>query len=201
MSFEKVIDIWISSLSIKSNDLMKATLKAGLVQNLCRFKERIERAKGVFEDFNPIIPDPKDLKKGIEEGKPLYNILGLSQDKLNEYYNKAKEHFQKEEYEKSSDAFYFLSSLHPNHPHYWLGLGLSEQKCGEYHAALLAYSMASIHDAENPLTYYQAAKCYLEMDDKDNAKHSVKLALSFSEHNPALKLRCEEFLRIMDRRI
>lgn len=201
MSFEKVIDIWISSLSVKSNDLMRASLKAGLVQNLSRFKERIERARGVFEDFSPIIPEPEALKKGMEEGKPFYVLLGISQDKLNEYYKKATELFYKEEYEKSSDAFYFLSSLHPSHPHYWLGLGLSEQKCGEFHAALMAYGMASIYDVENPLSYFQAAKCYLEIEDRENASYSLKLALSFSENNPTIKTRCQELLRIMDRRI
>lgn len=171
------------------------------MQNLSRFKERIERARSVFEDFSPIIPEPEVLKKGMEEGKPFYSILGLTQDKLNEYYKKASDLFYKEEYEKSSDAFYFLSSLHPTHPHYWLGLGLSEQKCGEYHAALMAYGMASMYDVENPLSYYQAAKCYLEIEDKENASHSLKLALSFSENNPALQGRCNDLLRIMDRRI
>lgn len=201
MSFEKVIDIWISSLSVKSNDLMKASLKAGLAQSLSRFKVRIEKAKRVFEDFSPIIPDPDSLKRGIEEGRPFFEILGITQEKLNEYYGRARDLFIKEDYEKSSDAFYFLSSLNPAHPHYWLGLGLSEQKCGEYHAALMAYGMASMYDAENPLSYYQAAKCYLEIEDKENAARSLDLALHFSENNPPLKRRCQDLLRVMDRRI
>lgn len=180
---------------------MKASLKTKLAENLSRFKKRIERAKTVFEDFSPVIPDPENLRKEIEKGTPFYAILGLTQEKLNKYYLKARELFLKEEYEKSSDAFYFLSSLHPAHPHYWLGLGLSEQKNNEFHAALLAYGMASIYDAENPLSYYQAAKCYLEIDDKENASRSLDLAIHFSSNNPPLKKRCEDLLRIINRRI
>lgn len=144
------------------------------------------------EEAKKNLQDPLYLKKALESGQPLFQILGFTQNHLNDFYTSASSLFFRQDYHKASDAFYFLTTLNPNHPHYWLGLGLSEQHNGENHAALMAYSMATLHDVENPIPYYQSAYCYLELNDKESAKASLSLALSFADAHPQVKARILE---------
>ncbi len=141
------------------------------------------------EEVKKNLQDPLYLKSALERGEPLFQILGFTQNCMNDFYTSASSLYYKQDYSKASDAFYFLTTLNPNHPHYWLGLGLSEQQNGETHAALMAYSMATLHDPKNPIPYYQSAHCYLELNDRESALSSLELALSFSDSYPDIKAR------------
>ena len=202
---DQIIELWVQAIQnthpAPNKLLQKQSLTRHLFRDLELFKKRLLKGRTHLleelefsEDVKRNLQNPKWVKQAFEEGKPLFNMLGFTEVQMKSLYKKASDLFYAQEYEKSSDAFYFLTTLNPSHPHYWLGLALSEQSNGETHTALTAYGMAILYDAENPLPYYQSARLYLDLDDNESAIASLKLALSFAENNPPLKQKCHKLL-------
>ena len=123
------------------------------------------------------LKDPLHIKKLVDEGKTLQEILGYSIETMDKFYEAAHSLFQKQQYEEAADAFVFLTTLNPKVHNYWLGLGMSEQLIEEYDAALMAYGMAILTNMENPLPHYHSASCYQALHDKNSAIISLELAL------------------------
>ena len=69
--------------------------------------------------------------------------------------------FEKGNFAHSSDIFLFLGTLNPFNHDYWLGLGMSLQRCQEYERAIDAYELASLANIESPVPYFYLGKCLL----------------------------------------
>lgn len=136
-------------------------------------KESLERLK-----------DPLFLKKQVEEGKTMQEIIGFTSETMDKFYSAAYQLFQRQQYEESADAFVFLTTLNPRVHNYWLGLGMSEQLNEEYHSALIAYSMAVLTDNANPLPHYHSAACYHAVHDPEGALLSLEMAIQCAGDNP-----------------
>lgn len=130
------------------------------------------------------LSDPNLIQEQIRAGKTFQEIIGYTSDQMVEFYEGAYNLFHLQEYEKSADAFVFLTTLNPYVHNYWLGLGMSEQLNEHHHAALLAYSMAILTDTNTPIPHYHSAKCYIEIDEKDNAIRSLETAKTLSSISP-----------------
>lgn len=158
--------------------------------------ERTEEYQ-IPEDAMEKAKDPQILKRQVEEGKTLQEIFGYDEKTMLRFYQAARALFLREEWKKSADAFLFLTSLNPYVHTYWLGLGLAETFREDYHGALLALAMAILTDVKNPVPHYHSARCYLAMNEKNNAKQSLKLAIECvdesGEHLP-IKVACEKLL-------
>lgn len=136
------------------------------------------------EDALEKLRDPDILRRQMDEGKTFQEIIGYSTDTMDKFYSAAYNLFQQQEYQKAADAFVFLTTLNPNIHAYWLGLGMSEQLCGGYHGALLAYAMAILTDVENPAPHYHSASCYRILQDSVSALQSLEMALQCSNDKP-----------------
>jgi len=121
--------------------------------------------------------DPKILIKLIKEGKTFQQILEYSDETMDKFYKVGYESFEKQNYEKSAEIFTFLTTLNPTIFNYWLGLGMSEHMLEDDHAALLAYAMASMVDASNPIPHYHSASCYRSILDDESAHASLDLCI------------------------
>lgn len=129
------------------------------------------------EDAVEKLKDPKIIRKNLVEGKTFQEILGYDNERMEKFYQKASDLFYKQEYEKSSEAFTFLTTLNPGVSSYWIGLGMSEQILEEFHGALLAYAMAMMSDISNPLPHYYTAMCYRSLLKPESAMGSIEIAL------------------------
>jgi type III secretion system low calcium response chaperone LcrH/SycD len=123
------------------------------------------------------IQDPKLFKQQIDEGKTFQEILGYTDAVMEKFYQAAYGYFQQQKYEKASEAFTFLTTLNPTVFNYWLGLGMADQMCEEYHSALLAYAMASMVDVTNPIVHYHSASCHRSLLDDESALSSLDLCV------------------------
>ncbi len=143
------------------------------------YMEGFEIPKEAFEKLK----DPDLVKRQVSEGRTFQEILEYTQEKMDKFYEIARNLFAVEEYEKASDAFIFLTTLNPYMHSYWLGLGMTEQLKGDYQGALLAYSMAILTELDSPLPHYHSASCYIALNDKASAMNSLKAALEFAERD------------------
>lgn len=158
--------------------------------------EDLEEFK-LSEEVVTKLKNPAHLKKMLEEGKRFHEIFGFSEETMNKFYTAAYNLFNRREYEKAADAFYFLTTLDSEQPHYWLGLGLSEQFNHEFESSILALGMCIRLDVSNPLPHYHLAKAYHAQHDEDNARAAIQLCLKFAEEgeNPLIKEKAEAFKR------
>lgn len=144
------------------------------------------------------LKNPEYLPNQLAEGKSFQEILGFNSQTMDKFYGAAHNLFQQQKYEEAADAFVFLTTLNPRVHNYWLGLGMSHQLNQEYDNALLAYSMATLTDAENPLPHYHSAACYHEISDTRNALMSLELAIHCAgdnESHQGLRSKAEEALQ------
>ncbi len=123
------------------------------------------------------IQDPVVFKQQIDDGKTFQEILGYTDVMMEKCYKVAYSCFQRQQYEKASEAFTFLTTLNPTVFNYWLGLGMSEQMCEEYHSALLAYAMAAMVDVTNPIVHYHSANCYRSLSEEESALSALDLCI------------------------
>jgi type III secretion system low calcium response chaperone LcrH/SycD len=128
------------------------------------------------EDVLHQLQKPDELKQFIDDGRSLQEIIGYSDELMEELYQAACEVFAEGKYSESQDGFLFLTTLNPYVYAYWLGLGMSHQLLEEYEQAILTYECASQVDSEAPLPYYYLAGCHLLLNHLDEAKKAIELA-------------------------
>lgn len=129
------------------------------------------------------LEDPEYLEQCIAEGKTFQEILGYTDELMQEMYSNARHHLENEDFENAAAAFVFLTTLNPHIHEYWMGLGMSEQLRGEYETALVAYRMAILTQEDNPILYYHMAACYTAQEDYENAKDCLNLVITHSGNN------------------
>lgn len=142
--------------------------------------EHYERVKKVMHKLN----EPSTLLRHIEEGGTFQELLKVDDEDMNILYQDSYALLQGGQHSQAADAFLCLTTLNPYVSVYWIGLGLAEQAHRECHAALVAYAMAIVCDAQNPIPYYYAASCHYLNNDFNEALHSLELSLERSENNP-----------------
>lgn len=121
----------------------------------------------------------KSLLKDKERKTPpesLMEILEISEETLNEFYQAANRYFKHKDFQKASDAFYIIAGLDPRRYNVWISLGLSEAHNHRFESALISFSMASIIDANSPDPYLFSAECCLRDRQIEEAKIYLELA-------------------------
>ena len=130
------------------------------------------------------LKDPELLRRKINEGRVLQEIIGYSFETMEKFYQIAFKLFQHQQYQEAGDAFIFLTTLNPYVYNYWLGLGMCEQLSAKYDGALIAYATAILLNVENPVPHYHSASCYQSLGDYGNALASLELAIMYSGEHP-----------------
>ena len=146
-------------------------------------EESLEEIFALPPDIIAKLKDPTILIRYIEDGKTFQEILGYSEERMEAYYQKAKELFDRQAYEKAAEVFLFLTTLNPYVPSFWLGLGMSEELLHHFHEALRAYGMAIFTHPQDPLPHYHSATCYLALHDPTHARQSLELAVEAAKNN------------------
>ncbi len=130
------------------------------------------------------LKDPELLRRKINEGKVLQEIIGYTPETMEKFYQVAYKLFQHQQYQEAGDAFIFLTTLNPYVYNYWLGLGMCEQLSHKYDGALIAYATAILINVENPVPHFHSAACYKELGDLGNALASLELAIMYAGKRP-----------------
>lgn len=125
--------------------------------------------------------DSETLRRYVEEGKTFQELLGIEEESMDSFYQKARSLLEAGRHRDAGDVFIFLTTLNPFVSAYWLGLGMCEQFEEEYKQALIAYSMASIGDRTNPTPLYYAAACHHACGDISRALTSLESAIEVAD--------------------
>ena len=139
------------------------------------------------DDILARLEQPETLRSFIEEGKSLQEIIGYTDELMEQLYKAAYEVFQEGRYKDAQDGFLFLTTLNPYVYAYWLGLAMSYQLMEEYEQAILAYECASSVESETPLPYYYLAGCHLYLNEYDEAQESLDLLKEKCRNRPEYK--------------
>ena len=134
------------------------------------------------DDF--ILPDeniarlqkPEALRHEIEKGNTLQQIMGYSDELMDDTYEKAYLHFQNGSYDHALELFALLTTLNPYVYAYWLGFAMSCQFLEEYEQAILGYECASGVMPHVPMPYYYIAVCSVYLDEMDDAACNLLIA-------------------------
>lgn len=136
-------------------------------------------------EIDPNLPKKLELTSfkfsNISQGKRIQELVGFSDEEMDTFYVAAGDLYNEHKYADAVDAFLFLATLSPNHGEYWIGLGMSLQRCEHHEEAVSAYELAAICNLDDPVSYFHLSKCLFAMHERDNALQAIELAIELSE--------------------
>lgn len=140
-------------------------------------------------------------------GKTLQDMAGISDATVEKLYQAAKQLYEQKRMQEAADAFGFLTMINSEKHAFWLALGNSEYNLKNYEAALFDYAFAYRTNPEDHLCHIFSCRCYEELNDLDNAKNALELAIYVIGDNPdqqelkgSLELQIQELERAMHKR-
>jgi len=134
----------------------------------------------------------KDIKAGLEEitkkGGAIHNKSGLSDEMVEGIYSQAYVLYNTGKYKEASQIFQMLLMLGPTTPKFSMGLAACFHMLKDYAAAVKIYTILSLIDSKNPIPFYHASDCYLQMKDLLSAVMMLKMAVKASGEKPEFRL-------------
>ncbi len=143
----------------------------------------------------------------LSAGKTLQAMAGISDTTMEKLYHAAKQLYEQQRFQEAADAFGFLTMLNGEKYAFWFSLGNSEYSLKNYQGALFAYAFACRTNPDDHLCHIFSCRCYEELNDLDNAKNALELALYVIGDNPdqqelkgELELQIEQLGQAMHKR-
>lgn len=173
----------------KDEETYKRELGEKAIVNFDRYLERLQNAiKLLAENKFTFLPESgashlitrleEQNLHHLEEGRPLQEVLDISDSQMAEMYACAYRFFNEQHYAEAADIFLLLSTLTPMIHSFWLGLGMAEQHRGDFEAAIMAYWMALALDEHNLLPLIHGAECLHLLRRHEEAIALLELILS-----------------------
>ena len=116
----------------------------------------------------------KASKELMASGKPLKEILHLSDDAIEMVYTHAYFLYQSAKYQQASHVFWILNALAPDDVRFYLGIAACHHQQKKYIEAATVYILASVIDLDDPMPAYYLSDCQIEMGLFDLAKESLQ---------------------------
>lgn len=161
--------------------------------------KRMEKLKGTLSP-KEIHMQEEALVKIIEEGQPIYQALGVSEEALEFMYSYAYNLYNGGKYKEARQTFFMLDFLNPTDVKYSYSIAACCHMNKEYYEAIGMYMKCSLADPNNPVYFWHIADCYKRLNKKVFALLNLRLCIRYCKLNPAfgrLELRAEnEFLYI-----
>lgn len=107
----------------------------------------------------------------------LQDMLHMTNGAIEDMYAIAMHYYHRHQNEKTRSILYLVTQLNPFIFDPWFLLGICFFKEHEVLQAVYAFGMAALIDLKNPFPNLYSAQCYMNLDQKENAKKSYELAL------------------------
>lgn len=137
----------------------------------------------IKEDVIDRIKDEEVLMQHLEDGKPLQDLFGFTDETTVEFYEAAKNILEQKRFVDAINAFTFLTTINPYISDFWLGLGMAQQNNEDYDPAIFSYSVAFTLDGRKIFPYVIAAQCCIEHKDYDRALEIIDQAAQYAEEH------------------
>ncbi|MGI9228470.1 MAG: SycD/LcrH family type III secretion system chaperone [Gammaproteobacteria bacterium] len=121
----------------------------------------------------------------ISSGLSRADIMGYSKESIEALYSVAYGLYQQGKDDEAKKTFQVLLMYEHSDPRFWLGLGGSCQRLGDYQEAVMAYGCGALGDLANPVFPFHAAESYISLQDWENAKQTL---------DTLIKLRAEKLI-------
>ena len=165
-------------------------------------KEVIDEAIDKMEGEQP--PEVREKLKKLNtdiyvEGMSPQEAMGLSDNMIEGMYSFAYRLYTLGRYDQAAQTFRLLIMMNPLEPRFTLGVAACYQMQKQYELAASSYILSTIADRDNPVPFFHASDCYIELGDMAQAEKTLKLCLERCKgNNPehqAIKNRAEVALQ------
>jgi len=130
-----------------------------------------------------VLKDKETCVSRMQEGQVLADILGFSQETLTKFYQAATSLLGKNQLDEARDSYYFLATLAPNYPLFWLGLGYTYALLNEHNQAVNACELALQLDPIHADGYLIYIRVFLQFSEHDNALEVTKRAIAYANEH------------------
>jgi type III secretion system low calcium response chaperone LcrH/SycD len=114
----------------------------------------------------------------LEEGLPLCDVRGISQDAMEGVYGLAYNEYNAGRFQEAESVFKLLCLLNHLERKYWIGLGAARKGLKRYQGAVDAFGLAGMLDLSDPQPPLYAAECLILLGQPDEAKSGLETALN-----------------------
>lgn len=123
----------------------------------------------------------KTMEKMEKEKKTLQEILGVSDETLENLYSSAYAFYNQGHYEKSRHYFQILVTSSPKNPKYLFGLAASYYQLKNYEDASSLFIATLYQDTFNAEAAFYAGECFVKRGEIEAALYSFNLAIAISD--------------------
>ena len=144
------------------------------------------------------------LIKAISEGVSIGDACGMTNETIEGLYAFAYNLYSSGNYEDAATVFQALCLYQHKDVRFWMGLGGCRQANGDLKGAVDAYSMAgTVALLSDPEPFFYAARCYVQLGDKENAIGALKGLLTIGEASDPAHAQCHsqarQLLELLDK--
>ncbi len=116
----------------------------------------------------------------VQKGQLPQQAIGLSDDAMEAIYSHAYRLYNSGRFKDSQTLFQFMMMLNPLEKKYALGSAASFHMMKDYPRATSVYALCAALDPTDPMNFYYASDCYLQMGKIEHALATLKTAMERS---------------------
>lgn len=164
-----------------------------MVKQYDAIKETIENLDIEGKESEEIRKALESLASNMfEKGLLPKDAMGISDEMVEGLYSFAYRLYNTGKYDQAVQIFRLLILLNPTSAKFMLGLAACFHMQKQYEIAATSYILCTLVDPKNPLPYYHASDCYMQLGKSDLAIASLEACLKKMEGKA-------EFTAIRDR--
>jgi len=144
----------------------------------------------------------EQIKAGIEgvtkKGESIQKKAVLSEAMIEGIYSQAYQLYNIGKYEEAIELFKVLIMANPSTSKFAMGLAASFHMLKNYKDAIKTYTLLNVIDSNNPVPFYHASDCYVQLKDPLSALVVLKMAVKAAGEKPEFRLLKEKALMMIN---
>ena len=138
------------------------------------------------------------MMEGIQKGLSLAEVTSMKAEDIENLYALAYNLYTSGNHKDAEVVFQSLCLYNHKDVRFWMGLAGSRQANGNLKGAVDAYAMAgTVGLLKDPLPFLYAARCYIQLGEKENAIGTLKGLLELGDENDTAHAQCHEKARAL----
>lgn len=147
-------------------------------------KKAVDQVTGL-ENYQGPMKDT--VQRATRKGASPKDALGLTDAMVEGVYGQAYRLYNTGKYKEAIQVFRLLMMINSTEPKYAMGLAACFHMSKDYKTAVNTYSIVGIIDPENPISFYHASDCFMQMGDPVSALVSLEMAIKRAGDKPEFK--------------
>jgi type III secretion system low calcium response chaperone LcrH/SycD len=123
----------------------------------------------------------------LKSGFNIKILAGIPDSKVSTLYAQAYQLYNTGKYRDAIEIFRILILLDSTESKFMMGIAACLHMMKEYNAALEAYTLVTFLDPDNPVPFFHASDCALQLKDKLGAMVALQMALKKAQNKPEFK--------------